>query len=608
MDSIIVGTSGHIDHGKTALIKELNGFEGDELGAEKERGITIDLSFSNLSNGKTNIAFIDVPGHENLVKTMISGAYAFDVSMLIVASDDGLMPQTKEHIEILSLLGIKSVILCITKCDLTDKKRQKEVEKEVEDYISKFESLKTLQTFFVSIKYKTSIDELRNYLFTIKPKQRDESIVARYYIDRIFTLKGVGTIITGSLIEGTISKNEKLICLDNNKQVTVRSVQVHDNFVDIATSPNRVALNLANITVNSLEKGQILSKKGFFRGFKEIDCFVSGEISHNENLTFCIGSRQLSAKCKILSQKDNKSFVTFKFDKNVFAKFNEPFVILRNSRVVGGGKVLNPVSEPLKKSEKIKLLVALLDKNFKTAFEILTQNHKHGFGLISSYQRFNLSHEEALSIAKSLNNVFIDSENLCIYANGAIDDLKEIIKFIISKNEFAVISAQSVALRTTWVSEVLANFVLNELLKANVLEKNGMLFVKKGIDFSKIEKSLNDKIYTILENANLTPDAPYNIYDELDIDRVTGDNALKSLTATKRVVRLAHNLFVTSSNLDLAMKKIREIILKDGKANVQNVKNELGLSRKFAISYLEHLDKFDDIIKIDNDRKFLNSI
>ena len=124
MQSIIIGTAGHIDHGKTSLIKALNGFEGDEMKSEIEKGITIDLSFSNLKKGDENIAFVDVPGHENLVKTMISGAYAFDAAMLVVASNDSLMPQTKEHIQILSLLNVKSLILCITKCDLTSKSEQ----------------------------------------------------------------------------------------------------------------------------------------------------------------------------------------------------------------------------------------------------------------------------------------------------------------------------------------------------------------------------------------------------------------------------------------------------------------------------------------------------
>lgn len=602
--SIIIGTSGHIDHGKTALIKVLNGVDGDRMESEKERGITIDLSFSNLKKGDQNIAFIDVPGHENLVKTMISGAYAFDACLLVVASDDSLMPQTKEHIEILSLLNVKSIILCITKCDLTTKDRQDAVEAEVNDEISKYKNLSILETFRVSIKDELSINELRNYIFTITPKPRDISPLTRYYIDRVFSVKGAGTIVTGSLIEGVIRKNEKLHLLDIDKQTTVKSIEVHDNQKEFVESPNRVALNLSNLSVNSIKKGFILSKKGFFRGFKEADCLFHGEISHKEEIVFCVGSKQSAAKALILSSKDNSSFITFKFNDTMFLKFNEPFVVLSNSRVIGGGRVLNPVLEPLKKNNKTKLLLALMNENFKDAFEILTASHKHGFGLISSFQRFNLSHEDALNIAEKLNGVFVDKKGLCIYQNEAIKDLKDIVKFIISKNPLAIFSANSISLRVNWASDDFSQFVLDELYNERIVDKNGLLFVKKGVSFDEIERSLNTRILDILSNAGLTPDAPYNIYDSLDIDRQSGDNAFKALTNSKKIVRLAHNLFVTTENLNLAMRKIREIIKKDGFANVKNVKDELNFSRKFAIAYLEYLDKFDDIVKNGDNRVF----
>lgn len=604
MSNIIIGTSGHIDHGKTALIKALNGVDGDRMQSEKERGITIDLSFSNLKKGDQNIAFIDVPGHENLVKTMISGAYAFDACLLVVASDDGLMPQTKEHIEILSLLSVKSVILCITKCDLTSKDRQSVVEANLNDEISKYPNLNVLQTFRVSIKDELSIAELRNYLFTIAPKPRDESPLTRYYIDRVFSVKGAGTIVTGSLIEGVIKKNEKLHLLDIDKQTTVKSIEVHDSQKEFVASPNRVALNLSNLAVSNIKKGFILSKKGFFRGFKEADCLFYGEISHNQEIVFCVGSKQSSAKALILSSRDESNFITFKFNDTMFLKFNEPFVILSNSRVIGGGRVLNPVLEPLKKSTKIRLLLALMNQNFKSAFEILATSHKHGFGLISSLQRFNLSHMEALGIADELGGVFVDKKGLCIYQNEAIKDLKDVVEFIISKNSLAVFSANSISLRVNWASEEFSSFVLGELHSQGVLDKNGSLFVKKGTSFDEVKHSLNTRILDILSNAGLTPDAPYNIYDSLDIDRQSGDNAFKALTSAKKIVRLAHNLFVTTENLNLAMRKIRQIIKKDGFANVKNVKDELNFSRKFAIAYLEYLDKFDDIVKNGDDRVF----
>ncbi|MCZ6133239.1 selenocysteine-specific translation elongation factor [Campylobacter ureolyticus] len=606
MQSMIIGTAGHIDHGKTSLIKALNGFEGDEMKSEIEKGITIDLSFSNLKKGDENIAFVDVPGHENLVKTMISGAYAFDAAMLVVASNDSLMPQTKEHIQILSLLNVKSLILCITKCDLTSKNEQISVQNETLKYIENFKNLEVLKTFFVSTKDELSIAELKNFLFTLKPKKREESALTRYYIDRVFSFKGVGTIVTGSLIEGTIKENERLFCLDINKEFLVKSIQVHDEFTKFATHPNRVALNLANAKTSELKKGYILSKKGFFRGFKEIDTVFYGEISHTSEVIFCVGSRQIAAKALVLSTKEDQSFVTFKFEKELFLKFNEAFVVLENSRVIGGGRVLNPISEPLKKAQKIEFLMRLLEKNFKKVFEILTTTHKHGFGLISSFQRFDLTHEEALEVASSLNQVFVDKQGLCIYGFEALNDLKKIIKFIIEKNKFAVISAQSIAIKITWATNEFANFALDELVKEKILEKNNLLYVKKGVELNSIEENLTDKIFNILESSKLTPKAPYNIYDDLDIDKIIGDNIFKSLTKSKKIVRLAHNLFVTSSNLNIAMKEIREIIKKNGLANVQILKEKLALSRKFAIAYLEYLDKFDDIKNVDNDRMFIN--
>ena len=605
MQSMIIGTAGHIDHGKTSLIKALNGFEGDEMKSEIEKGITIDLSFSNLKKGDENIAFVDVPGHENLVKTMISGAYAFDAAMLVVASNDSLMPQTKEHIQILSLLNVKSLILCITKCDLTSKNKQIDAQNETLKYIENFKNLEVLKTFFVSIKDELSIAELKNFLFTLKPKKREESALTRYYIDRVFSFKGVGTIVTGSLIEGTIKENERLFCLDTNKEFLVKSIQVHDEFTKFATHPNRVALNLANAKTSELKKGYILSKKGFFRGFKEIDTVFYGEISHTSEVIFCVGSRQISAKALVLSTKEEQSFVTFKFEKEIFLKFNEAFVVLENSRVIGGGRVLNSISEPLKKAQKIEFLMRLLEKDFKKVFEILTATHKHGFGLISSFQRFDLTHEEALEVANSLNQVFVDKEGLCIYPNSAILEIGEFIGFIISKNNSAIFSAQSIALRLSWASTTLVQKAIDEMVSKNLIEEKGGVYIKCGVDFEKLNKTLKDEIYRELQNGGYKPVAPYNIYDLLDIDRVSGDNALKSLTRAKKVVRLQHNLFITTPNLTLLLQQLRELIKKHGSIDVTILKDELGLSRKFAIAYLEYLDSFADIQNSKNKRSFI---
>lgn len=603
MNSLIIGTAGHIDHGKTALIKELNGFEGDGLEEEKKRGITIDLSFSNLSRGDSNIAFIDVPGHESLVKTMISGAYGFDACLFVVAADDGLMPQSLEHLQILNLLSVKSLIVAITKSDLVSKELLDQRENEIREAIKSYQNLEILEIFRVSIKDKSSIDELRNYLFTLQAKKLSEDGVFRYYIDRVFSVKGIGNVVTGTVIEGSVRKNEKLFNYGANKEVQVRSVQIHDRFVDMAHQSNRVALNLTGIELSELKKGQLLSKKGFFRGFKEADCIVIAKnLIHNESVTFCVGARSISAKVLILTQKNDNYFVTFKFDKDMFLKFDEPFVLIANSRVIGGGRVLNPISEPLKKQLKIEFLNFLLKKDFVNAFNILKNSHKNGFGIISSYQRFGLNHEEALKVARQIPNSYVDENALNIYDLSAIDRVKAVIKFMIEKNQYAIFSATSVALKLNWASEELCQRAIDELKSANLIAQNDGVYTKIGIDITELKVKIEERIYKILESANLAPDAPYNIYDELEIDRITGDNALKKLTGIRRVVRLAHNLFVTTKALNEACERLREIIKKEGFVNVINAKEHLNLSRKYVIAYLEYLDTMPDIIKKGNDR------
>ena len=605
--NLIIGTAGHIDHGKTALIKELNGFEGDKLEEEKKRGITIDLSFSNLSKNEQNIAFIDVPGHENLVKTMISGAYGFDACLFVVAANDGLMPQSLEHLEVLNLLGVRSLVVALTKCDLADTKTIEVRKKEIINAVSGYENLSILEIFAVSVKDKESIDDLRNYLFTLRPKNRGTEGVFRYYIDRVFSLKGIGNVVTGTVLEGAVTKNEKLYNYDAGKEVQVRSVQSHDKFVDRAGVSSRVALNLTGVDLSELKKGQLLSKKGFFRGFREIDAVVFAKaLSHGQSVTFCVGAKAVPAKALILSQKADSLFVSFKFQSDMFLKFDEPFVLISGGRVIGGGRVLNPIMEPLKKNTKISFLSALLKRDLSAAFALLKDSHKNGFGIISSYQRFGITHEEAVGIAKALPGVFVDEKALNIYDASAASRVKEIVKFIVEKNAYAMFSASSVSLKLSWASERLCQKALDELESAKLISKNDGVYTKFGVDLSELKEKLEERIYKILDDADLAPDAPYNIYDELEIDRVSGDNALKKLTAMRRVVRLAHNLFVTQRALNEAESRLREIIKTSGFVNVVNAKDKLNLSRKYLIAYLEYLDTKSDVVKDGNDRKLRN--
>ncbi|HEF7168784.1 TPA: selenocysteine-specific translation elongation factor [Campylobacter jejuni] len=601
MKSVIIGTAGHIDHGKTSLIKALNGFEGDSLKEEQERQITINLSFSNLKLKDKNISFIDVPGHKDLVKTMVSGAFGFSICLFVVDINEGLKEQSLEHLEILKILDIKNIILVLSKCDLCENIEQKSVE-----ILEELKNLDypILKVFHTSIKNNQGIEELKNYLYTIENKENNEELIFHYYIDRVFSLKGIGTVVTGSLNEGSITLNEKIICLDTQKELIVKNIQNHDTNLEQIKACNRVALSL-NCDYKELKKGYLLSKKGYFKAFKECDALVKAKNLQNSKMIFCVGSRQIECKINILKKLENDEFfVHFSFDKNVFLSFDEAFILLQNNRVIGGGKVLNPLSEPLKKEQKNKFLMFLKNKDFKAAFSFLKDAHKYGFGLLSSYQRFKLSHQKALKLAKELNQVFVDEKNLNVYHLQSLEEIKNFIKFILEKNPYAMLSAHSLALRITWASENFCELGLKEM--SNLLDFQNGIYFKKGIDFEKLQEKNNNQMYEILKKQGIKPEAPYNLYDFLELDRKSGDNILKKLTQKGLIVRLSHNLFIEKQALEKLMQECLNL-LKNQSLDVQSMKEYFNLSRKYAIAYLEYLDKFPQVNK-EAEKRFLTNI
>ena len=604
MSSILLASAGHIDHGKTALIKALNGFEGDSTDEEKRRGITIDLSFSHLEKNGANIAFIDVPGHENLLKTMISGAFGAQGALLVVSSTEGLKAQSLEHIKILEFLGIKKIILCITKCDIASKEQISHSKSASLAELKKYD-FDVLKSFELSIFDSSSIEALRQFLLALRIENTQNSCLPRYYIDRLFNIKGAGLVATGTLLGSSIELGGKLYDYDAGVELGIRSMQVHDKPVSVANNAQRVAINISSPLAHKIKKGDFISKKGNFRGFKELDCVFFGSITHGAEVSLCIGTKSINAKASVLSskkdgEKNESYFITLKLDKEVFASFDERFVLLGGGALLGGGRVLNPISEPLKKRAKIELLTMLLEHDFLAAFELLKNTHEKGFGLLCAAQRFGILPSSALKIAKELKNAIIDEDELNVYDTSAKESLKDFIRFIISKNELAMFSASSVALKLPWASKMLAQMAIDEM-KSELDFENGLYF-KKGADFSKLKESLEEGILREIERGELAPLAPYNIYDIFECDRKAGDDVLKKLTARGVVVRIEHNLFIGAKNLDLAKKRLFELIARDGYADVSNAKDFLNLSRKYTIAYLEVLDNDERIEKIENKR------
>ncbi|MCR2119515.1 selenocysteine-specific translation elongation factor [Campylobacter upsaliensis] len=592
---LIIGTAGHIDHGKTSLIKALNGFEGDTLKEEQERQITLSLSFSSLEKEGKKLSFIDTPGHKDLLKTMISGAFAFNVCLFVVDINEGLKAQSLEHLSVLELLGVKDLILVLNKCDLCE-----DIDAKTKEIAAQL-SLKPLKIFHTSVRSNLGIESLKNYLFSLQEKESEEAIF-HFYIDRVFSLKGVGTIVTGSLNEGEIALKEKIICLDTQQELIIKNIQNHDSNLDQIKAPARVALSL-NCDYKNLQKGFLLSKKGFFKPFLQIEAYVKAPNLANQNYVFCVGTKQLEAKIHTLKElKVGEYYAEIRFKKPMYLCFDERFILLENARVKGGGVVLNPVSEPLNKELKLRLLDLLLNKNFLSAFDLLKNAHKKGFGLLSSYQRFKLSRTQALNVANNLQNAFIDEKNYNIYDTSSINLLQNSIHKILAKNPYAMLSAHSLALRNAWASEGICAFALENM---SILEFKNGIFFKKGVEFEKLQEKNSNALYEKIKAQALQVQAPYNLYESLELDRKSGDLMLKKLTKEGLVVRLSHNLFVDKATL-LSFKEELLNLLKNTSLDVQTMKTNFHFSRKYAIAYLEYLDLDERIIKKD-EKRFLKS-
>jgi selenocysteine-specific elongation factor len=605
MKELIVGTAGHVDHGKTALIEAMTGYNGDELAEERERGITIDLSFSNMRRDNVNVAFIDVPGHESLIKNMVSGAFGFDAALLVVAADEGIMPQTREHLAVLDLLRVRRLVVALSKSDRVEAPILQRRKEEIRSYLAEHHPmLEILDILATSIHDRQSIEALKKLLFSLPPRQTPDAPFFRYYIDRVFSPRGVGTVVTGTVLAGRVRVGSKLTVAELGKAATVRRIQVHGEDREEAHTHQRAALQL-DIPHSKLRKGYLLASRGYFRGFDRIDVSVrqlgDHPLPHGSEILFVSGAKRVSGK--ILYYADER-YAALHLSEKVFTRFGDPYLLLASGRVAAGGEVLIPISEPIRKNRKLPLLEALEARDFPRAFSLLLANHRHGFGLISSSQRFALDHEEALQIARGIEGAFLDEADLVLYPAEALEEVEHAVRRIYATNPRALLAPASVTLRIKWAGAELAQQVMGRLVEEGFLKEAQGVYLRSDLDPAELLDTLPERIYRILDEAGLTPEAPYNIYDHLDLDRQKGDAALKVLTRAKKVVRLAHNLFVTTEHLRRALALMREIMVKQGFIDIRSFKAETGMSRKYCIAYLEYLDQSGDVVR-DGERRML---
>ena len=362
---IIVGTAGHIDHGKTALVKALTGIDADRLPEEKKRGITIDIGFAELELGRHHIGFVDVPGHERFVKNMLAGASGIDIVLLVVAADEGVMPQTREHFDICKLLGIKTGIIALTKSDLADDETRELARLDVSELVAG-SFLEPAPVVAVSSRTGEGIDELKYAIEAVAGRVpgRQNEFSVHLPIDRSFAVKGFGTVVTGTLSSGEIAAGDELELLPVGRRVRVRGLQSHGRATEKVRSGLRVAVNLGGIDHTDVSRGQLLSTPGTLRPTQIINTEVEvlagspRPLRSRQRARVHIGTAEILARVQVLNgageiPPGSRDFVQLRLESPTAARLGDRFIIRSYSpqATIAGGKVLDPLAVKLRKSE-----------------------------------------------------------------------------------------------------------------------------------------------------------------------------------------------------------------------------------------------------------------
>jgi len=356
MKSIIIGTAGHIDHGKTALVRALTGVDADRLPEEKRRGITIDIGFADLDLGDVQIGFVDVPGHERFVKNMLAGAHGIDLVALVIAADESVMPQTREHFDICRLLGVSKGLVVLTKKDLVDEELLQLVRSETEELVAG-SFIEGAPIIAVSSRTGEGIEALKEALRETGGKVASRSVdfVVRLPIDRAFTMRGFGAVVTGTLIAGTIGEGDELELLPAGTRVRVRGVQVHGSTVASASAGQRTAINLGGVDAARVERGMILATAGRLQPTLAIDVLVKlledapRSLRSRQRVRVHIGAAEVLARVRVLAEggeikPGQNGFVQLRTETEIVGVLGDRFILRSYSpqATIGGGSVLDP--------------------------------------------------------------------------------------------------------------------------------------------------------------------------------------------------------------------------------------------------------------------------
>jgi selenocysteine-specific elongation factor len=617
MKSIVVGTAGHIDHGKTALVKALTGIDADRLEEEKRRGITIDLGFAHMDlpaadGGTLHLGFVDVPGHERFVRNMLAGVGGIDLVLFVIAADESIKPQTREHFDILQLLGVSRGITVLTKSDAIDPETLDVVRLEVEEFLrGTFLEAPRAPIVAVSSLTGAGVDELKRAIATAagNVQARDSEALARLPIDRVFSMKGFGTVVTGTLISGTIRRDEELEVFPDGERVRVRGVQVHGHDADKAVAGQRTAVNLAGANTAGLARGMMLAPPDTFAATNVIDVKIRllasapRSLKNQSRVHFHCNTMETVAEIVLHEKKDiargAEVLARLKLRAAALLLPGDRFIIRQFSPVItiGGGVVLDPAPTSRKFLPDRNLeIFAGTDRAEKILARIARRSF-HGITIAdlvkeSSWRRGTI--ESAITGLQTrqvirVGEVLLSSaawEGIKMQMVSALDEFHRRNPLVggINKGE---LRAQAGA------SELVFQAILQQLVQERRLAVSGDLvsLAGRGVVMKDEEAESKKKIEDAFAAAALKVPALNEVIAGLKIDKVRAQKIVTLLLRDKVLTKVSDELVFHRSALEDLRKRVSAHKAKSATIDVATFKELTGVSRKYAIPLLEYLDR-----------------
>lgn len=620
MKNIIVGTAGHIDHGKTTLIKALTGRNTDRWEEEQRRGITIDLGFTyfDLKNGD-RVGIIDVPGHEKFINNMVAGVVGMDLVLLVVAADEGIMPQTREHMDILGLLGIKKSILVINKCDLVDEEWLELVEEEIQEELEGT-FLEGAPVVKVSAATGQGLDELTDTIQQLMSDEvvaKDTQTIPRLPIDRAFTLSGFGTIITGTLISGTITREDVLEMYPIGKECKIRNIQVHGQDQDKCYAGQRVAINLSNVKKKEIRRGCVLAPKNSMKNTDLLDVKLKvledsmRILTNHERLHLYTGTSEILCRAVLLDKEQigpgEEGLVQLRLEEEIAVKRGDRFVVRFYSpmETIGGGIVLEP--NPVRK------------KRFDAqAIEELKKKESGSLGDVMELQ------------IKEHGDTMITLAELAKVMAHSVDELKEYLEeleesgtifvFPMKKDTYLWHRDSEFAVRQK-IEETLQKYHSEHPyrygMKKAEIHNTFLKKIKPNIFDAYIERMTGENVYgrreeylslpgyevpkdaMYLQTEKLIEDtfekAGYDFmrFSEIDfgkIPRQTAEDVVLMMIDEGKVLRINEEMFTMKHLMDEAKEKIQNHLKEENLITIAQVRDMFSTSRKSAKPILEYMD------------------